>query len=71
LKTSVWDQLQITNQQLQIPSNFSAAHAAGKWFGYREPRVARSEVRALSGAGTDDLVALETWRSGNEIANLK
>jgi len=24
----------------------------------------------LSGAGVDDLVALETWRSGSEIANL-
>jgi len=26
---------------------------------------------ALSGAGIDDLVALETWLSGSEIANLK
>lgn len=24
--------------------------------------VARSEIRALSGAGMDDLVALETWQ---------
>jgi hypothetical protein len=32
--------------------------------------VARSEVRALSGAGIDDLVALETWQSDNEIVNL-
>jgi hypothetical protein len=32
--------------------------------------VARSEIRALSGAGIDDLVALETWSSGGEIVNL-
>lgn len=32
--------------------------------------VARSEVRALSGAGMDGLVALETWQSGSEIVNL-
>jgi len=32
--------------------------------------VARSEIRALSGAGMDDLVALETWRSDSEIVNL-
>jgi large subunit ribosomal protein L7/L12 len=32
--------------------------------------VARSEIRALSGAGMDDLVALETWPSDSEIANL-
>jgi hypothetical protein len=33
--------------------------------------VARSEIRALSGAGIEDLVALETWPSDGEIANLK
>jgi len=64
LKTSVWDQLQITNQQLQIPSNFSAAHAAGKWFGYRQPRVARSEVRALSGAGP---TIWSHWKLGEAV----
>jgi hypothetical protein len=32
--------------------------------------VARSEIRALSGAGIEDLVALETWPSDSEIANL-
>jgi large subunit ribosomal protein L7/L12 len=32
--------------------------------------VARSEIRALSGAGMDDLVALETWPSDSKIANL-
>jgi len=32
--------------------------------------VARSEIRALSGAGMDDLVALETWPSGSKIVNL-
>jgi large subunit ribosomal protein L7/L12 len=32
--------------------------------------VARSEIRALSGAGIDDLVALETWQSDSEIANI-
>ena len=32
--------------------------------------VARSEVRALSGAGINDLVALETWQSDSEIANI-
>ena len=32
--------------------------------------VARSEVRALSGAGMEDLVALETWPSDSEIVNL-
>jgi large subunit ribosomal protein L7/L12 len=34
------------------------------------PGVARSEIRALSGAGIDDLVALETWQSDDEIANI-
>jgi hypothetical protein len=33
--------------------------------------VARLEILALSGAGIEGLVALETWRSGGEIANLK
>jgi large subunit ribosomal protein L7/L12 len=32
--------------------------------------VARSKIRALSGAGIDDLVALETWQSDSEIANI-
>jgi large subunit ribosomal protein L7/L12 len=32
--------------------------------------VARFEIRALSGAGMDDLVALETWRAIAKIANL-
>jgi hypothetical protein len=32
--------------------------------------VARSEIRALSGAGIEDLVALETWPNDSEIANL-
>jgi hypothetical protein len=32
--------------------------------------VARSEIRALSGAGMDDLVALETWPSDSKIVNL-
>jgi len=32
--------------------------------------VARSEIRALSGAGIEDLVALETWQSDSEIVNL-
>jgi hypothetical protein len=32
--------------------------------------VARSEIRALSGAGMEDLVALETWSSDSEIVNL-
>jgi hypothetical protein len=32
--------------------------------------VARFEIRALSGAGMEDLVALETWPSGGEIVNL-
>jgi len=32
--------------------------------------VARSEIRALSGAGMEDLVALETWPSDSEIVNL-
>jgi large subunit ribosomal protein L7/L12 len=30
----------------------------------------RGRKLALSGAGTEDLVALETWRSGGEIVNL-
>jgi large subunit ribosomal protein L7/L12 len=34
------------------------------------PGVARSEIRALSGAGINDLVALETWQSDSEIANI-
>jgi hypothetical protein len=33
--------------------------------------VARFEIRALSGAGMEDLVALETWPSDGEIVNLK
>jgi hypothetical protein len=41
-----------------------------KRFSYREQGVARSEIRALSGAGVDDLVALETWQSDDEIVNL-
>jgi hypothetical protein len=28
------------------------------------------KIRALSGAGMEDLVALETWRSESEIVNL-
>ena len=32
--------------------------------------VARSEIRALSGAGIEGLVALETWLSDSEIVNL-
>jgi hypothetical protein len=32
--------------------------------------VARSETLALSGAGIEDLVALETWQSDSEIVNL-
>src|SRR5260370_15600493 len=32
--------------------------------------VARSEIRALSGARIGDLVALETWPSDREIVNL-
>ena len=32
--------------------------------------VARSEIRALSGARIEDLVALETWQSDSEIVNL-
>jgi len=32
--------------------------------------VARSEIRALSGAGIEDLVALETGPSGSKIVNL-
>jgi len=32
--------------------------------------VARSEIRALSGARIQDPVALETWPSDGEIANL-
>jgi len=32
--------------------------------------VARSEIRALSGAGIEDLVALETWLSDSKIVNL-
>jgi hypothetical protein len=36
-----------------------------------ERGVARLEILALSGAGIEGLVALETWRSGGEIANLK
>jgi large subunit ribosomal protein L7/L12 len=32
--------------------------------------VARSETLVLSGAGVEDLVALETWPSDSEIANL-
>ena len=41
-----------------------------KRFSYHERGVARSEIQALSGAGVDDLVALETWQSDNEIVNL-
>ncbi len=32
--------------------------------------VARLEIPALSGAGIENLVALETWPSDSEIANL-
>jgi hypothetical protein len=32
--------------------------------------VARFEIRALSGAGIEDLVALETWPSDSKIVNL-
>ena len=32
--------------------------------------VARSEIRALSGAGIEGLVALETWPTDSEIVNL-
>jgi large subunit ribosomal protein L7/L12 len=32
--------------------------------------VARSETLVLSGAGVDDLIALETWQNDSEIANL-
>jgi hypothetical protein len=63
--------LQIAKLRDYKITKFRDSNAVRKWFGYREPRVARSEVWALSGAGTDDLVALEPWRSGNEIANLK
>jgi hypothetical protein len=31
--------------------------------------VARSETLVLSGAGVEDLVALETWPSDSEIVN--
>jgi len=50
----------LPNYPITKLQNFSAAHAAGKWFGYRQPRVARSEIRALSGAGMEGLAALET-----------
>ena len=43
-----------------------------KRFSCREAQGLRGlEIRALSGAGMEDLVALETWPSGGEIANLK
>ena len=39
-------------------------------FGYRGARGGAVEESGVSGAGTGDLVALETWRSDSEIVNL-
>ena len=63
-------QLQITNHELQIEHKFLSGKAARKDLAVAKLGVARSEIRALSGAGIDDLVALETWLSDSEIANL-
>ena len=52
--------LHITNHQLQIHSIFGAAVLLEKDLVIAKLGVARSEIRALSGAGIEDLVALET-----------
>jgi hypothetical protein len=49
---------------------FRSAQAGRKRFGYREAGVARSEVGRFL-APAENLVALETWRCGDEIKNLK
>jgi hypothetical protein len=61
--------LQITNYKFQ---QFSGRRCCSKKdLVIAQSGVARSEVRALSGAGTDGLVALETWQCGGEITNIK
>jgi hypothetical protein len=63
-------QLQITNHQLQIRSKFLGSNAARKKdLVIVKLGVARSETLVLSGAGVEDLVALETWLSDSEIVN--
>jgi hypothetical protein len=59
--------LQITNYKFH--QVFWAATLLEKRFSYREARGARSETLVLSGAGVEDLVALETWLSDSEIVN--
>jgi hypothetical protein len=61
-------QLEITN--CKFDTSFGAAMLLEKDLAVVKLGVARSEVRALSGAGMDGLVALETWQSGSEIVNL-
>jgi hypothetical protein len=61
-------QLEITN--CKFDPSFGAAMLLEKDLAVVKLGVARSEVRALSGAGMDGLVALETWQSGSEIVNL-
>jgi large subunit ribosomal protein L7/L12 len=64
-------QLQITNHQLQIQQKFLGSKCCSKKdLVVVRLGVARSEIRALSGAGMDDLVALETWPNDCEIVNL-
>jgi hypothetical protein len=64
-------QLQITNRKLQILLQISEQQCCSKKDLVIAKRgVARSEIRALSGAGIEDLVALETWPSDSEIVNL-
>jgi len=64
-------QLQITNRKLQILVQVSERQCCSKKdLVIAKLGVARSEIRALSGAGIEDLVALETWPSDSEIVNL-
>jgi hypothetical protein len=54
-------QLQITNRKLQILVQVSEQQCCSKKdLAIARRGVARSEIRALSGAGIGDLVALET-----------
>jgi hypothetical protein len=65
-----------SNYKLQI-TNYKSKRVSGqqccskKDLVIAKQGVARLEIRALSGARGDDLVALETWPSDSEIASSK
>jgi hypothetical protein len=62
--------LEASGQKLAANTSFLGSNAARKKdLAIVKRGVARSETLVLSGAGVEDLVALETWPSDSKIVN--